>query len=963
VELKWNQGLITQENINRLWALIPTSVQKLVEFGPDLMDVFVPNAALVTRTEKLYPGLGGTIKLEQRKRSGNGSTVAQSDLFEQFTHVLQALAQQQPLFLVIDDAQWADAASINLLFHLGRQLTGNRILMAVTYRSDDVALGRAGERHPLEAVVNELRRIHGDIRLDLDQSAGRPFVEAVLNSRENHLGPDFRTALYARTQGHPLFTLELLWGMYQRGDLVQDKQGRWVEGPNLNWKELPARVEAVIKERLDRLDDHLREILTIASVEGEHFTAQVIGRLQGIEERQLLRELSQELENRHRLIRSHGEVDVNGQYLSRYRFTHTLFQHYLYNSLSPGERRLWHGDIAQTLETLYAGQTEKITVRLARHYTEAGQADKAVRYLLWAGDRARTLYDNQAATDYYQKALAFLREQGNYAQAAQTLMKLGLTYHLAFQYDEARKAYEEGFTLWRQVETRPLADLPPAPHPLRLLAQNPSTLDPTMAMDEASVTIINKIFSGLVNLRPEMEVVPDVARRWDVVDGYKYIFHLRKDVFWSDGVPVTAEDFAYAWRRVLDPVQDSPNANMLYDVKNAKAFNTGEISDPNLVGVHAEDEHTLIVELESPTSYLPHLLTYTPTFPVPRHAIEKFGEDWVSIENLVINGPFKIDTFEPDQLLMFSRNPGYHGQFSGNVQQVEVHILDAESSMPANLQLEMYENNELDVVMLWSLPPAEMARIQLKYSDDYRFVPGFATRYIGFDLTRPPFDDVRVRRAFVMAVNIKAMVDVVMGEYAFPATGGFVPQGMPGYSADIGLPYDPEHARQLLAEAGYPDGHGFPTVEWMIGYGHTQIVKHLQNQWHENLNIDIPAEAMLKEKKHYARLSKNPPHMYIMGWVADYPDPDNFLRVSCVSSLEQWQNQAFNSLLEEARQVRDQNQRMKLYQQADKLLVEDAPIFSLFYPWFHFLVKPWVTGYPTSPIRPFFWEDTIIEPH
>jgi ABC-type oligopeptide transport system substrate-binding subunit/DNA-binding SARP family transcriptional activator len=964
IELKWNQGMLTQESANRLWALLPISVQALVDFGPDLINTFIPGAALTSRASGLASSLGQLEQTNQRHSGGNGAgNVAQSDLFEQYTNVLQALARQQPLLLVVDDAQWADVASINLLFHLGRRLGSHRILMLITYRSDDVALGRDGERHPLEAVVNELKRIYGNTEVNLDQSMDRHFVEAFLDTQTNRLGQGFRTSLYHQTQGHPLFTVELLWDMQQRGDLVHDEQGRWVEGPTLNWKTLPARIEAVIKERLDRLDQNLRDILAVASVEGERFTAQVIAQVQDIGERQLLRALSQELEKRHRLVRSHGEIEIGDRFLSRYRFNHTLFQQYLYNNLSPGERRLLHGEIAATLEEFYADQTDKITVRLARHYVEAGQTDKAVDYLLQAGDRARNLYANREAIDFYQQALTSLREQRAYERAARTLMKLGLTHHLTFDFQHARQAFEEGFALWQQAGTRQPASLPPAPHPLRMIGNEPATLDSTMAMDEGSVTIINKLFRGLVDLHPDMEVVPDIAQSWEVLEnGCKYIFHLRDDARWSDGTAVTAEDFVYAWQRVLDPGIASPNASLLYDVKNAEAFHQGEISNPDQLGVYAFNPTTLAVELEAPTSYFPHLLTYTPTYPVPRHAIEKYGQTWTNVENLVNNGPFRLETYQPRQLMTFGRNPEYQGRFTGNVELVELY-LSVKTSGRVELCLEQYEADKLDVTSIWHLTASEMDRVRRQYADEYLSIPCLATHYIGFDVTRPPFDDVRVRRAFAMAVDKETLADVVLGGYVFPATGGFVPPGMPGHSAGIGLPYNPDQARQLLAEAGYPKGRGFPTVEWLINHGHAYVREYLQTQWQENLNIDLTGEECSKDPQFFDRLGKNPPHMFRMGWSADYPDPDNILRASCILPLRHWQNNTFAGLIEQARRVTDQPRRIELYQQADKILVDEAPIMPYLYVRHHFLVKPWVTRYPTSPIRTAYWEDIIIEPH
>ncbi|MGD2159328.1 MAG: tetratricopeptide repeat protein, partial [Anaerolineales bacterium] len=207
---------------------------------------------------------------------------------------------------------------------------------------------------------------------------------------------------------HALFTIELLRTMQERGDLVQDDAGRWVQGPSLNWEALPARVEAVIAERIGRLEADLRELLSVASVEGEDFTAQVVARVQEIKERHLLRELSQELEKRHRLIREQGELQVDGHLLSRYRFVHQLYQRYLYNDLSSGERRLLHREIAKVLEELFGDTEDEQTVQLAFHYSQAGLMEKALHYLTQAGHQARAKYANGEAIRYYTRALSLL---------------------------------------------------------------------------------------------------------------------------------------------------------------------------------------------------------------------------------------------------------------------------------------------------------------------------------------------------------------------------------------------------------------------------------------------------------------------------------------------------------------------------------------------------------------------------
>jgi predicted ATPase len=320
VEAGLAQGDITQENAGRLRDFLRLSGQALVDLGPDLIEIFVPGVALATRAGAFVAGSVGWLdrldELMERKALRRAQDVAagagssgpdQSRIFEQYTQVLQALAAQQPLLVVMDDLHWADTSSISLLFHLGRRMGESRILMVGTYRPEDVALGRAGGRHPLEDVISEFKRYYGDVWVDLGQAAqaeGQQFVDALLDTNPNRLREAFRQALFRHTDGHPLFTVELLRDMRERGDLLQDSGGRWVEAPTVAWDTMPARAEGVIERRIGRLEEALREALTVASVEGEDFTAQVVARVQEIRERQLLHELSQVLEKRHRLVRA-----------------------------------------------------------------------------------------------------------------------------------------------------------------------------------------------------------------------------------------------------------------------------------------------------------------------------------------------------------------------------------------------------------------------------------------------------------------------------------------------------------------------------------------------------------------------------------------------------------------------------------------------------------------------------------
>jgi DNA-binding SARP family transcriptional activator/predicted ATPase len=432
VEAQWAAGAMTLPQARRLWQVMPRTIEALLRAGPDLIDLLVPGAPLLERAGAMHPWPGEPTSPEQLRnvvsRKADAASIhalQQSALFEQYSQVLRAVAGHKPLLLTVDDLQWADGGSLHLLFHLGRRLAGSRILLLGAYRPAEVALGRrsrgivAGgedgegrERHPLEPVVNEIKRTFGDVEVDLERGEGRPFVEALLDSEPNCLGNAFREALYRRTQGHPLFTVELLRGMQERGDLAQDGQGRWVEGPALDWDTLPARVEAVVAERIGRLPQGLRDLLRIASVEGEMFTAEVAARVQNADEGETVQRLSKTLDRRHRLVSAQGIRRLGMQRLSRYRFRHILFQRYLYGGMDPVERGYLHEQVGTILEALYRDQEARarmaVAPQLAWHFEQAGIIEKAIRYLHQAGERAVQLSAYEEGIAHLTRGLALL---------------------------------------------------------------------------------------------------------------------------------------------------------------------------------------------------------------------------------------------------------------------------------------------------------------------------------------------------------------------------------------------------------------------------------------------------------------------------------------------------------------------------------------------------------------------------
>ncbi len=448
IESHWATGRITTRYARRVWDSLPYTLKILLDHGPHLPGIFVDPKSLMSRA--VSADFGDISLLQELHKAINrqpdhSEGLYQSFIFEQFANVLRSLSLKFPLLLVLDDMQWVDTASGSLLFHLGRRLEGTQILIICAYRPEEVAIGRSSlqlpstrtERHPLAKVLSEFKRYFGDVVYDLgnlEDAEGRYFIDSYLDNEPNRLGDDFRKALFNHTAGHPLFTIELLHAMQERGDLVQEG-GFWVKGSSLDWKSLPAKIEGVIDERLHRLEEELYEILTIASVEGVTFTSQVITRIQKISEQHLLRRLSRELMGRHRLVKEQDEIQVDHNWLSRYRFTHVLFQQHLYAKTSEGERRLLHRMIGEILEELFEGREAEIAVQLLHHFT--GDIERERHYAILAGEQATRKYANTEALEYFNRALA-LTHQDDHIGRYKLLMAREEIYNLLGERDSQR---------------------------------------------------------------------------------------------------------------------------------------------------------------------------------------------------------------------------------------------------------------------------------------------------------------------------------------------------------------------------------------------------------------------------------------------------------------------------------------------------------------------------------------------
>jgi ABC-type oligopeptide transport system substrate-binding subunit len=870
---------------------------------------------------------------------------------ESFVALCSSISKEAPLLIIIEDAHWADSGTLHLIRHLARRSksSGFRLLLVMTYREIEL-----DESKSLNETIFDLtkERIASRIKLlRLNRMETQEMLSAILKA---DVADDFTEGIYRETEGNPFFAEEICRALIEEGKLYREGD-RWCcfDAASLH---LPQSVRTAVQERIGRLPSEAQDILLNAAILGREFEYDVLKHFCECDEDTLIDSL--EIAEKSKLIMEVKQA-INGRTskVSSFAFTHALFATTLKESISAVRRKRLHLQAATALEQVFPNRLEELAPRIGHHLVEAGEESRAVDYLILAGDSARRVYAYKEAIEAYEQALDFMKTIGEYDRAARTYMKLGLIYHTTFNFQLSRQAYQEGFAQW-QMSGSNLGEADPTD--LEVLHTHwPAiyTLDPCYSSDTYSTGIIDQLFRGLVDLNPDMTIVPDAARSWDLLDdGRKYVFHLNDDMFWSDGNPVTAFDFEFAWKRVLDPATGSETASHLFDVKNAKGYQRGEIPSDESIGVHALDDHTLIVDLEGPTgSFLYHLSLPT-AYAVPRHVVSQYGSEWVKTKNIVVNGAFAIEEWLNGEIMVLTRNPRYNGRFSGNVHRVEL----TEQTDQSNV-LEKYENNELDVLDLGAIEPVAAQRAIHLNANEYLSIPGPTTSFLGFNTNRSPFNDKRVRLAFAHAIDREILADVVLRDRGSPATGGFVPPGIPGYSSEIGLLYKPKRAQELLAEAGYPNGTGFPEVELVFpaSPGITQRAELLKSQLEENLLVQVTWEA-IDLSGYLDGLGDENPHVYSIAWKASYPDPEDFLSLVFSKFFSLHEDEMLESLVTRAKHTASEDERMRLYREADKQLIEDAVIVPLSYGNHNLLLKPWLKKFPLSPLKLCFWKHAVV---
>ena len=472
-------------------------------------------------------------------------------------------------------------------------------------------------------------------------------------------------------------------------------------------------------------------------------------------------------------------------------------------------------------------------------------------------------------------------------------------------------------------------------------SSNPRDYDPATTHGSGD----KLLFSGLVSLDPQMRLAPEIAESWDVQGGTVYTFHLREAARFHDGRPVTAQDFIYSWERAAAPGTSSDTVlTYLGDIVGVREMHEGRAD--HISGLKAVDDHTLQVTIDAPKPYFLLKLTYPTAFVVDKANVES-GEDWYRKPNGT--GPYKLSRWDSFSAMVYERNT----QFYLGAPAIPYVVVKLFAGVPMRL----YETGDVDMAGVASYDVERVTDPADPLNPDLYSGVDLCTGYVVFDSTQPPFDDPKVRRAFTMAFDRQKYIDVVSSGVALPAEGLY-PPALPGHNPHLRpIPYNPEGARKLLAESKYGGAQGLPPIVYTTaGYGSyaSQDVSAQVEMWEKNLGVKITVENL--EPNYYLDeiYSGNHGQIFDSGWCADYPDPENFADVLFHTGSEQntgnYSNPQLDALLEAARVEPDVEVRIGMYQQAEQMIVDDAPVLFTTHSLSYVVVKPYVKGYVLTPI-------------
>jgi oligopeptide transport system substrate-binding protein len=479
---------------------------------------------------------------------------------------------------------------------------------------------------------------------------------------------------------------------------------------------------------------------------------------------------------------------------------------------------------------------------------------------------------------------------------------------------------------------------------LNLESIEPITLDPAISSETTSHLFIGQLFSGLVKLGEDSHIQPDIAESWTVSDdGRTYIFKLREDVTFHNGKEVTAQDFKYSWERACNPETGSETAaTYLNDIVGVQDVLNGTASE--IKGVEVLDDNTLQVTIDEAKVYFLAKLTYQTSFVVDRENVES-GNQWWRQPNGT--GPFILKEWVDGDSITLKANAKYYGEVP-KLDEVVFHIL-------AGYPMDLYEMGDIDVASISELYIDKAADPKGNFHQDLHQYPELSFDYIGFNTTKPPFDDINIRQAFCHAIDKEKIIDVIKRNVVANANG-IVPPGMPGYNPDLeGLDYNIDKAKALIANSKYKDVENLPPIVFTtMGYGgniHREIGAIIQD-WQDNLGVQVTVR-QLDPTVYLYRLKDEVDNIYYFGWVADYPDPQDFFDplfyTGSSYNTGKYSNEEVDTLLDKARIETDETKRLNLYREAEQIILKDVPNFPLWNDRNYILIKPYVKNYSLDP--------------
>ncbi len=480
---------------------------------------------------------------------------------------------------------------------------------------------------------------------------------------------------------------------------------------------------------------------------------------------------------------------------------------------------------------------------------------------------------------------------------------------------------------------------------LNLWDIGPITLDPAISNDMASHLYIMQIFSGLVRLNDELQVVPDIAERWEKSqDGKTYTFYLRHGVKFHDGREVKASDFKYSWERACNPDTGSQTAvTYLGDIVGAEDVLFGRAKE--ISGIRVIDDYTLEVSIDAPKAYFLCKLTYPTAFVLEEANVEARRDWWQQPKG---TGPFKLREWKRGELSILERNELHYVE-RAKVEQVVFHLL-------AGVPMAMYEKGEIDVAPVWRDYIDTVMDEDGPFYQELAITPELSLSFIGFNASKAPFDDANIRRAFCYAVDKERIIELTLRDMVSKADG-ILPPGMPGYNEDLeGIGYDVDKAKELIAASKYGDVSNLPPITLTVsGYGGNipDYLGAVIQDWRQNLGVEVSVRQLEPEDFIY-NLREEKDEIFVLAWVADYPDPHNFLHnlfhSEAKNNFFDYANPELDSLLDRAAIEQDEALRLSLYRQAEQKIVDEAPCVPLCFSANYVLIKPYVKGYVLNPL-------------